>query len=117
MRPWVHNTIRQPNLNTFEFFPMHLTHPHFHDFAFWILDPCVFLYRKTREKVSRQNIEIDHFFPPKFNLTIWSVSVPKMAHGPPPIGGPGPKFKSLIISFFCFFFNFFIIMVKYILLL
>ena len=38
----------------------------------------------------------------------------RIAHGPPPIRGLGPKFKSLIISFFCFFFNFFIKFIIYI---
>ena len=64
--------------------------------GFWI--PTFFLYRKTQIQISRQNSEIDHFFPPKLNLTIWSASAPKMAHGPPPLGGLGPKFQTLIFS-------------------
>ena len=93
---------------------MHLTHRHFP----WLypldsLPLCFFVSKNTKKG-----------FPPKYwNRSLFPAKIqsdhlvglnPKIAHGPPPIGGLGPKFSTLIISFFNFFFNFFIKFIIYI---
>jgi hypothetical protein len=64
------------------------------NFQEWFAQECFSAHGELEYDVSS-----DFFFGP--------ASV-RIAHGPPPIRALGPKFKSLIFSFFHFFLNFFI---------